>query len=373
VIYFDSGATTLEKPKAVARATARAMHRYASPGRGGYDAAMEAAEAVYACRVEAAQLFETEPERVVFTMNATHGLNIAIRSLVRPGDRVVVSGFEHNSVMRPLTELGAEVVIAGRTLFDPHDTLREFTRLVTAGTRAVICTHVSNVFGYVLPVAEIAELCGRRGVPFVLDASQSAGMLSVSMAALRPAFIAMPGHKGLYGPQGTGLLLCGDGPVEPLLAGGTGSQSRLLQMPRELPDRLEAGTHNVPGICGLLEGLRFVRQEGVDHILRHELELMDDLRERLAAIPNLRMFASDQGNQTGVLSVLVEGQDCEETAQELARRGIAVRAGLHCAPIAHESAGTLQTGTVRISCSAFNSHREVRALARALAEIAKND
>ena len=184
MIYFDSGATTLEKPKAVRRAVASAIRDCASPGRGGYEAAMHAAEMVYACRAEAAELFETEPEQVVFTMNATHGLNLAIHSLVHPGDRVVVSGFEHNSVVRPLYLTGAEVVVPGRKLFDPVDTLAAFDQAITPQTKAVVCTHVSNVFGYVLPVEQIAALCHSRGVPFVLDASQSAGVLPVKCSKL---------------------------------------------------------------------------------------------------------------------------------------------------------------------------------------------
>ena len=369
MIYFDSGATTLEKPKAVRRAVAQAIRDCASPGRGGYAAAMRAAEVVFACRAEAAALFETEPERVVFTMNATHGLNLAIHSLVQPGDRVVVSGFEHNSVVRPLYLAGAEVVVAGRSLFDTADTLNAFDRAITPQTKAVVCTHVSNVFGYVLPVEQIAALCRSRGVPFVLDASQSAGVLPVRMPRLQPAFVAMPGHKSLYGPQGTGILLCGDGPAEPLMAGGTGSLSRQMQMPQELPDRLEAGTHNVAGISGLLEGIRFVRSLGTQKILEKEQHITAYLAEQLRQLPGIQVFASEQGGQTGVLSMLVEGQDCEETAQKLAARGIAVRAGLHCAPVAHESAGTLESGTVRISCSVFNTMHQARKLVTALEQI----
>ncbi len=371
MIYFDSGATTLEKPKAVRRAVASAIRDCASPGRGGYEAAMHAAEMVYACRAEAAELFETEPEQVVFTMNATHGLNLAIHSLVHPGDRVVVSGFDHNSVVRPLYLTGAEVVVAGRKLFDPVDTLAAFDQAITPQTKAVVCTHVSNVFGYVLPVEQIAALCHSRGVPFVLDASQSAGVLPVKCSKLQPAFVAMPGHKSLYGPQGTGILLC-TGPVaEPLMAGGTGSLSRQMQMPRELPDRLEAGTHNVAGICGLLEGIRFVRSVGTEEILAREQKITRFLAQQLGQIPGIRVFASEDAAQTGVLSVLVEGQDCEQTGQLLAERGIAVRAGLHCAPVAHESADTLESGTVRISCSVFNTMHQARKLVSAMRSIQK--
>ena len=209
MIYLDAAATTLQKPAAVPRASAWAMTHMSSPGRGGHAAAMLAAETAFACRKAAAGLFHVEePDRVVFTMNATHGLNIAIRSLVKPGDTVLISGYEHNAVTRPLAALpNVTVKVAASRLFAPGAILSRFQELLTPEVSCVICNHVSNVFGYVLPVEELSGLCLRRGVPFILDASQSAGTLPVHMDRLRAAFIAMPGHKGLYGPQGTGLLL----------------------------------------------------------------------------------------------------------------------------------------------------------------------
>ena len=206
------------------------------------------------------------PERVIFTSNATHALNLAIKTLVHPGDRVVISGYEHNAVTRPLVALGAETLVAQAPLFRPEVLLRQMEEAITGRTAAVVCTHVSNVFGYVLPVYEIAAICRERGVPFVLDASQSAGVIPISCKELGADFVAMPGHKGLYGPQGTGLLLCAREDVNTLLEGGTGSASALPGMPEVLPDRLEAGTHNMPGIAGLLEGLRFVKRTGIGRI-----------------------------------------------------------------------------------------------------------
>ena len=364
MIYFDSGATTLQKPKAVQAAVRTAMRRLASPGRGGYRPAMEAAEAVYDCRLAAAALFDAAPEQVVFTMNATHGLNLAIKTLVRPGDAVVISGFEHNSVTRPLHHLGAAVTVAGERLFDPDDTLAAFDRAVTRDTKAVVCTHVSNVFGYLLPAEKIAALCRERGVPFILDASQSAGVLPVSLRELGAAFVAMPGHKGLYGPQGTGLLLCGRKP-RTLLEGGSGSLSKSPEMPDFLPDLAEAGTQNTAGICGLAEGLRFVAERGPERLLRHECALRKTLSAGLAALPGTRIFEGGE-SQTGVLSFLCGDEDCERTAERLAAQGVCVRAGLHCAPCAHESAKTLETGTVRVSFSAFSTEKEVLRFLRVL-------
>ena len=374
MIYFDAGATTLQKPEAVGRAMYQAVSTLSSPGRGSYPATRRAEETDLQCRLAAAELFGVEdPERVVFTSCATHGLNIAIRTLVRPGSRVVISGYEHNAVTRPLHAIpDVELVVADGPLFDPAAMVEQFRRALDRRADAVICTHVSNVFGYALPVAEIAALCREKGVPFVLDASQSAGVLPVHMASLGAAFIAMPGHKGLYGPQGTGLLLCGSDPA-PLLYGGTGSQSLLQAMPRELPDRLEAGTHNMPGIAGLLEGLRFVQRRGVDAIAAHESELGRYAARRLAEIPGVEVFAGPA--QTGVVSFRAAGRDCEELGEALAARGIALRAGLHCAPLAHRTAGTLETGTVRFSPSVFNRRQEVDALvretARAVGQTAK--
>ena len=230
MIYLDNGATSFHKPQAVYRAVLDAMRSCASPGRGGYGAAMLAARKIYGCREQAAQLFDCEPQQVVLTTSCTHGLNIAIRTLVKPGSRVVITGFEHNAVTRTLYALGAKITVAGRTLFDWNDTLRRFEEGLRQGQDGAVFTHVSNVFGYILPVEEMAALCRRYGVPFILDAAQSAGMLPVSLKQLGADFIAMPGHKGLLGPQGTGLLLCSGG-GEPLMQGGTGSDSVNQDMP----------------------------------------------------------------------------------------------------------------------------------------------
>ena len=370
MIYFDAGATTLQKPEAVARAMYRAVGTLSSPGRGSYPATRAAEETDLRCRTLAAELFGvTDPEQVVFTSSATHGLNIAIRTLVKPDGRVVISGYEHNAVTRPLHAIpSVEITVADAPLFDREEMVPQFAQALETPADAVLCTHVSNVFGCRLPVERIAALCRERGVPFVLDASRSAGTLPVDMAALGAAFVAMPGHKGLYGPQGTGLLLCGMEP-EPLLRGGTGSQSLLQVMPDQLPDRLEPGTHNMPGIAGLLEGLRFVKARGTERIAVHERRLTRQLAARLKEMPGVEVFfCPDDSRQTAVLSFRAEGRDCEELGEALAARGAAVRAGLHCAPLAHRTAGTLDTGTVRCSFSAFNTAAQVEEFARLLGQ-----
>lgn len=362
MIYLDNGATSFHKPPGVARAVCLAMEQCANPGRGGYKAAMAAAQTVFECREAAAELFDCQPEQVVFTSNCTHGLNIAIRTLVKNGDRVVISGFEHNAVTRPLHALHANIHIAGRKLFDPENTLVEFESALQKGVAAAIFTHVSNVFGYILPVEEMAALCRQYGVPFVIDAAQSAGALPVHLRRLGADFIAMPGHKGLLGPQGTGILLCGREP-DPLIFGGTGSASMLQEMPDFLPDRAEAGTLNVPGIAGLKEGLRYLRRTGIQNIFKREHNAADYCAQALEKL-GMRVFSGP--HQAGTVS-FVPGIDCEEAARILAGKGIAVRAGLHCAPLAHESAGTLETGTVRVSFGHDANMGQAEAFCRAVA------
>lgn len=362
MIYLDSAATTFQKPPAVAAAMRDALLTMSSPGRGGYPAAMRAADTAFQCRSELAELFGVgNPERVVFTENATHGLNIAIKSLVPPGGRAVVSGYEHNAVTRPLKALGVEIDVASAPLFQSEAVTAAFEQHVKTGVDAVICNHISNVFGFIQPVEEIAALCRERGVPFIIDASQSAGVLPLNMDRLGAAFIAMPGHKGLYGPQGTGVLLCGENvTAKTLLEGGTGSLSIQQEMPDFLPDRLEAGTHNMPGISGLLAGVKYVRQRGMQNILDRERRLALLAAEGMRTIDGVRVFAlSGLRDQAGVLSFVPEYKDVEEIGSGLAEKGIAVRSGLHCAPFAHRSAGTLDTGTVRLSFSDFNTPVEV--------------
>lgn len=344
MIYLDNGATSFPKPAPVLQAVTRSVERCANPGRSGHGPAMAAAETVYRCRERAGKFFSCQPEQVAFTMNCTHGLNIAIRSLVNSGDRVAVSGFEHNAVIRPLHALGARITAAGRRLFDWDDTLSAFEDALRQRPAAAVVTHVSNVFGYVLPVQQIADLCRQYGVPLVLDAAQSAGTEEVNLEKLGAAYIAMPGHKGLQGPMGTGLLLCGETPA-PLLFGGTGTESDSREMPEYLPERLEAGTVNVPGIAGLEAGMAWVMARGRERIRRREAELTRYCGEGLKKL-GLRVFSG--AHQAGTLSFAAPG-DGEELAQKLSRRGICVRAGLHCAALAHESAGTMETGTVRVS------------------------
>ena len=363
MIYLDNGATSFPKPQEVSQAVARAMEQGANPGRGGYGAAMEAGNLVLNCREAAGRLFHCKPEQVVLTANCTQGLNIAIGSLIKEGDRVLISGFEHNAVVRPLYARKADLRIAGRRLFQWEEILESFRRELRRGVDAAVFTYVSNVFGYILPVEKLAALCREAGVPFILDAAQAAGSLKVSME-LGADFIAMPGHKGLLGPQGTGLLLCGQ-PGKPLLYGGTGSQSRSHEMPQDLPERLEPGTLNVPGAAGLAAGISIVERKGTDAIFRREHTQAEKLSRDLRNL-GFRVFTGE--HQAGTVSF--QGRrDCEEIAAYLGKRGIAVRAGLHCAPLAHESAGTIAQGTVRVSFGHEANDGQRRALVKELAQM----
>lgn len=365
MIYLDHGATSFPKPQPVAAAINRALFTCANPGRGGHKPAMEAAKVVYHCRSRAAQLFDCQPEQVVFTSNCTHGLNIALQALIKPGDPVVISGFEHNAVTRTLQALQADIIVAGRKLFDPEDTLKAFEKALQKGVKAGVFTHVSNVFGYILPVEELSRLCRRYAVSFVIDAAQSAGSLPVQLQKTGADFIAMPGHKGLLGPQGTGLLLCAKIP-QPLLFGGTGSHSASWDMPNWLPDRLEAGTVNVPGIAGLEQGIALVSK----NMMRWHKTAVQEAARCAAGLKELGCQVYAGPHQSGVVS-FIPPADCEIFAQKLADAGICVRAGLHCAPLAHESAGTLSTGTVRVSFGYDADRRRSEAFLKAVNSLLK--
>lgn len=371
MIYLDSAATTLQKPRSVERAMMHAMRTMASPGRGGHEPAMKAADIAFACRQALADLFHVDaPENIIFTMNATHALNIAIHSLVQKGDKVVISGYEHNSVTRPLTAKGADVIVARSPLFDTDACITAF-RKALPGAKCAVCCHTSNVFGYILPLNEISNLCKEYHVPLIVDASQSAGAVPIDFTALDAEYLAMPGHKGLYGPQGTGVLICKTS-AQPLLYGGTGSLSLEPYMPEELPDRLEAGTHNITGIAGLYAGVQYVAAQKPERILQHEKKLMQQMLGALRNLSGVTVYADEHDVcQAGVLSVLVKDKGCEQIAAELGTRGIAVRAGLHCAPTAHETAGTISTGTVRFSFSAFNTPKEIQKAAMVFSDLVK--
>ncbi|MGI6264715.1 MAG: aminotransferase class V-fold PLP-dependent enzyme, partial [Acutalibacteraceae bacterium] len=314
MIYFDNAATTFPKPPSVRRAVIRAMEAYgANPGRGGHRMSLQTAREVFLCRQTAAELFGApDEEHVIFTANATASLNVAIRGLLQDGGRAVVSDLEHNAVMRPLHALSPKRPVYDVAAVTPEDddaTLAAFEAAITPQTKAIVCTHASNVFGITLPVRRIGELARRHAIPLVVDASQSAGLIPIDMERDHIDYLCLPGHKGLYGPMGTGLLICGKGrTLPPLILGGTGTRSRSFDQPDDLPDRLESGTLNVPGICGLRAGMAFVKRQGVEALAGREREGLKAFYEKLLNCKGIRLYSNTARLDRGVplLSLTVD-------------------------------------------------------------------
>ena len=364
MIYLDNAATTYPKPPQVIRAVSGVMEKLgANPGRGGHRLSLMAGRVVESCREAAAGLLGVpSPERIVFTKNCTEALNLAILGMVQPGDEVLCSHGEHNAVMRPLARLVNRGVITVKVLQPDErgvlspDTLQA---AITPRTRLAVICHASNVTGVIQPMAQLGAVCRRMGVPLLVDAAQTAGVLDVTLDALNADMIAMPGHKGLLGPHGTGLLALRDGmDPEPLLVGGTGSNSESILQPALLPDRYESGTLNLPGIAGLLAGLVFVRRHRAE-IEAYERALNDRLRLALEGIPHLTVLGDSRAPRVGITSVVPTDRDSGALADALDASGIAVRAGLHCAPAIHAWLGTLETGATRFSVSPFTTEREI--------------
>lgn len=377
MIYLDNAATTLEKPPAVSRAMCWAMRHAGGAGRSAHPPAMLGADIIYDTRRLAAQVFDVpDPTRVIFTANATQALNMALYAMAQTRRHFAISGFEHNAVYRPILELvkrnNLKLTMLRSALWEDALLLEQAEQAIRDGADCFVLCHVSNVFGYIQPLEQLDALLSEHGIPLILDASQSAGVLPLSVSKLHSlAAVGMPGHKGLYAPPGTGMLLwmSQDLPA-PLLLGGTGSLSEQADMPDFLPDRLESGTVNVAGIAGLFEGLQFVSKVGESEIAAWECKLRDLVTEKLREVPGVTVYASpDPQKQTGVLSFTCRQLPCEIVAQRLAEHNICVRAGLHCAPLAHSTAGTLETGTVRISPGWFQSVRQMRRFCDILAHI----
>ena len=374
MIYLDTAATSLQKPKAVAAACKYATTHYANPSRGGYKASILAEKKAYDTRCLLSRLFSfREEQNIVFTKNATEALNIAIKTLVTRGSRVVISGYEHNAVLRPLVSLGADITVARSPLFAPEKAVSAFESALDLGDiDCVVCTHISNVFGYILPIERIAALCRKRRVPLIIDAAQSAGSLPLNADKLGAHFIAMPGHKGLFGPAGTGVLLCCIPPVSTLVEGGTGTNSKETAMPFFLPDRLEAGTQNMPGIAGLYEGVKFVLDTGIEALSHKAKSLKTIALEGLSSISGVRCYFGTDKTQSAVLSMQLSNIDCVSAAERLAESDICTRAGFHCAFEAHKTARTQKQGTLRMSTSFFNTQKEIQKFLLEMQKIAKN-
>lgn len=371
-IYLDNAATSFPKPPGVAEAMSNFLSTGAgNPGRGGHALAREAGRVVESARRALAGLIHApDPSRIVFTLNATDALHIAFDGVLRPGDHVVTSPFEHNSVMRPLRqwrERGVEVDIAparGGAL--DVDGMIELIR--PGKTRLVAFTYASNVSGRLAPAQEIIRAARERGGAVLLDAAQTAGHIDLDVLKLGAQLVAFSGHKGLLGPTGTGVLYVEDGfEVEPVRAGGTGTNSESDAQPREFPQRLESGTPNTVGLAGLLAALEFIEQTGMEKIINKQDELMSRLIGGLRKIDGVRIVGDMSLPGVPVVSVVFERADVHEVAALLdARHSIAVRAGLHCAPEAHRVFGTSKSGALRISPGFFNSEADIDAVLSAI-------
>ena len=374
MIYLDNAATTWPKPKEVAEAVAACIEAVpGTPGRGSHQGARQAARIAFEAREEIAALFDVDDAtRIAFCGNATQALNTALFGLLQPGDVVVTSSWEHNAVVRPLHVLEQKGVVI-RKIPPTQEGPLDLTALEEAlpGAKALVLTHASNVTGAILPLQEAAALAARHGCLVIVDAAQTAGVEEIK-AFWGLHVIAFAGHKGLLGPQGTGgLYVAPQVSVKPLIFGGTGSRSEEREQPSFYPDCLESGTLNTPGLAGLLAGVRFVRTTGMEKIRYRESELAEKLRTALRKMQGISMKGEKQGQlQTAVLSFTVEGIDSNVAALWLEEKaGIICRAGLHCAPWAHEALGTLETGTIRFSPGYFNTDAEIEAAIKALHQL----
>ncbi|WP_050697754.1 aminotransferase class V-fold PLP-dependent enzyme [Anaeromassilibacillus senegalensis] len=377
MIYLDNAATTYPKPPQVLQAVNYSLKYYgANPGRAGHAMSMAAAEEIYRCRTAVADFFQAPgPECVAFTLNCTHAMNIVLKGLLKPGDHVVTSCLEHNAVMRPLQALqkkGITYTMAQVVPGDNDATVDAFRKALRADTKLIVCTHVSNVWGIRLPIERLAALGHEYGVPIAVDCAQSAGVLPVNMQDNRFDYLCVAAHKGLYAPMGMGILITPNGSgLDTLMEGGTGTSSISLDQPDTMPDRMESGTVNVPGIAGLRAGVEFVKSKTPERIYAHEMALVQMLHQDLSRMKGVRLYTPEPVEPcfAPVLSFNLEGQDSEIVAKKLGDMGIAVRAGLHCAPKAHEFMGTLEQGAVRVCPSAFSTPNEVRAFSNAIMKI----
>ena len=377
MIYLDNAATSFPKPPLVIRAMAGTLQKIGgNPGRGGHNLSLFAGRVVQNCRELLAETFGApSSEHVVFTASCTEALNLAIRGTLCEGDEVICSHAEHNAVMRVLKELEKSGAIRVRMLMpDPLGliTPESLRAAITPKTALCVLCHASNVTGVIQPVRQLADVLRPYGIPLLVDAAQTAGILDVSLSALGADMIAMPGHKGLLGPQGVGVLVLGRGMLpRPLVCGGTGSQSESMFQPAQLPDRYESGTLNLPGIAGLFAGARFAlrhRQE----IEQYEESLASRLRMQLENTRGVRLLGHPSAPKVGVVSFVPAAMDPGDLCDRLNQRGFALRAGLHCAPAIHQWLGTLHTGACRASIGIYNTEDDIDRLVQNIASILRS-
>ena len=380
MIYLDNAATTFPKPEAVYNAMMDCMKNYcANPGRAGHKLAMKAAREIYDTRENIAKLFNIDnPMNIVFTNNATDSLNLAIKGVVNKGDHIITTSMEHNSVIRPIKAL--EKVGVENTIVQCDEqgflNIDDLEKSIKPNTKLIVTTHASNVCGTLIDIKSISEIANKHNILYLIDASQTVGVYDIDLKDIKADMLAAPGHKGLLGPQGTGILYIREGlNIDILKEGGTGSRSEDLFQPDLFPDKYESGTHNTPGIVGLNEGVKFIFKEGIDKIKEHEEELCKYMLERLEEVPNIKIYGpKDANKRASVISINIGNMDSGEITFLLdSEYDIATRSGIHCAPLAHKTLGTLEQGAVRFSIGYFNTKEEIDKAVAALKEIAKNN
>ena len=363
MIYFDNAATTGIKPKSVVRAVNFALENLsANPGRSGHIKSVQAAETVYKAREKLSDFFGSEgPETVVFTQNCTHAVNCVLKGLLKKGDHCIISSLEHNAVVRPLVKTGVSYSVAEVSLTDDDVTVKNFVEKIKPNTKLIFCTGASNVLGKILPIEKIGDICRKKGIYFGVDAAQTAGVLPIDKKKQNIDFLCIAPHKGLYAPMGIGVLIARKPLPDTIIEGGTGTNSSELFQPSFLPERLESGTVNVPGIAGIMGGLEFVKTKGTESIYQNELRLIQMLYKKLEDNEDVTLYTPypEAGMYVPLLTFNVKNMTSYEAASILADNKIAVRGGLHCAPFAHRQIGTLEGGAVRVAVAYFNNSSEI--------------
>lgn len=378
MIYLDNGATTVQKPLIVAKTVYQVLSsgQYGNPSRGAYPIAVNANEVVYKTRQKVARLFNVpDSSLVVFTKNVTEALNTVIKGYLKPGDHVIATMYDHNSVLRPIYQMEKQGVSHTFLPLDPQTNLVDLGALedsIKPNTKMVVCTHASNVIGNIVDLKKVAAVCHRHHLLMVVDAAQTAGVLPIDMQKLGIDVLCFTGHKSLYGPEGTGgICFSRDLKIEPLISGGSGIDSYNHEMPARLPERLEGGTANVPGIAGL--------GAGIDYLLAHDyvkrgqqtVALADDFARRVNANPNVHLYTNLAAPHVGTIGLNITGLNSVDVSDYLSEHGIATRSGAHCAPLIHQALGTVDQGIVRFSFCSFNTQDDVDQASAVVNEIAR--
>lgn len=384
MIYFDNAATTFPKPKIVMDSVNSAISNYGgNPGRGGHKFVMRVSEKIYGVRKSVAEFFnptDPQPQNVVFTCNCTMALNLAIKGVLKDGDHAIISHLEHNSVIRPVYKLSTlnDITYDIADVYENNSekTIASFKSLIKKKTKAIICTHASNVSGHIMPIKEIGKLCKENNIIFIVDAAQTAGVLPIDMKNMNIDILCTAGHKGLYGITGTGILILNkDILLNTLFEGGTGSLSVELDQPDFYPDRLESGTANTAGIFSIGAGIDFIKSVGIENIYTHELNLCNYLYNNLIQMDNIRLYLNRCAlyKNVPVISFNINGIASDVVIEALDKMGFALRGGLHCSPLAHEHYGTLDMGMVRFAPSVFTKKSSVESFVKVLRDISKKN